>query len=233
MNTVNAISDTNSEIKPKAKRAPAKKSVATKTTSTRKTSPKPKVVEEEVSLDLPANPFVFEVLQLVNAVKAKDKKVEVLKRYEHPSLKSIFIWNFDENVVSMLPEGDVPYSTTSEDLVKTGTVTDHINKEVERMEFYKNNSVGYTEDVRARHTSLRTEHEKMINFVKSRSGVPGNSNLSPLRRESMFIEMLGGLHPLDAEIMCLVKDKRLQTKYSVTKEIISEAYSDITWEQNR
>jgi hypothetical protein len=45
----------------------------------------------------------------------------------------------------------------------------------------------------------------------------------------MFIQMLQGLHPLDAEIMCLVKDKRLQTKYKLTKELVGEAYPDIKW----
>lgn len=203
-----------------------------KTTRSRTTKVAP-VKKEEINLELPSNPFVFEILQLLNKVEDKDIKVEVLKKYEHPCLKSIFIWNFDDNVISMLPEGEVPYSTVGEDLVKTGTVTDHIQKEVEKMEFYQSNSVGYTEKIRTGHTSLRTEYEKLINFVKSRSGVPGNLNLSSLRRESMFIEMLQGLHPIDAEIMCLVKDKKLQTKYSITKEIVSEAYPDITWEQNR
>jgi hypothetical protein len=187
----------------------------------------------EVSLDLPNNPFVFEILSLINKVDTKERRIEILKKYEHPCLKTIFIWNFDDNVISMLPEGDVPYSTVGEDLVKTGTVSDHIQKEVEKMEFYDNPSVGYTEKIRTGHTSLRTEYEKLINFVKSRSGAPGNANLTSLRRESMFIEMLQGLHPLDAEIMCLVKDKKLQTKYNVTKIEVSEAYSDIIWEQNR
>lgn len=209
------------------------KTVTKRKSAVRKTATKPKVVKEEISLELPANPFVFEILQLINVVSTKDKKIEVLKKYEHQSLKTIFIWNFDDNVVSMLPEGDVPYSTVGEDLVKTGTVSDQIQKEVEKMEFYSNPSVGYTEKIRTGHTSLRTEYDKLINFVKSRSGIPGNSNLTPLRRESMFIEMLQGLHPLDAEIMCLVKDKKLQTKYQITKELISEAYTDIVWEQNR
>lgn len=205
----------------------------TKRTSAKRTT-KPKATKvEEVSLELPNNPFVFEILGLINKVSTEDKKVEVLKLYEHPSLKSIFIWNFDDNVVSMLPEGEVPYSTVGEDLVKTGSVSEHIQKEVEKMEHYNNESVGYTEKIRTGHTSLRTEYEKLINFVKSRAGVPGNSNLTPLRRESMFIEMLQGLHPLDAEIMCLVKDKKLQSKYSISKDIISKAYSDIVWETNR
>jgi hypothetical protein len=45
----------------------------------------------------------------------------------------------------------------------------------------------------------------------------------------MFIQMLEGLHPLEAQIVCLVKNKELQKKYKITKEIISEAYPDITW----
>lgn len=179
--------------------------------------------------ELPVNPFVFEVLSLVDKQRTKAKKVEVLQKYEHDSLKSIFIWNFDDNVLSMLPTGEVPYSTVSEDLTKTGSVSDMIEKEVEKMSAYDTTSVSYTEKIRSGHTSLRNEHSKLINFVKSADGRPGNENLSPLRRENMFIQMIQGLHPLDAEIMCLVKDKKLQSKYKITKEIVSEAYPDIKW----
>ena len=46
----------------------------------------------------------------------------------------------------------------------------------------------------------------------------------------MFINILQGLHPREAEILCLVKDKQLETKYkSITKEIVSQAYPDIKW----
>ena len=45
---------------------------------------------KEVSLDLPANPLIFEVLNLVVKQKTNEKKIEVLKRYEDPSLKAIF-----------------------------------------------------------------------------------------------------------------------------------------------
>ena len=186
--------------------------------------------KEELIEELPSNPFIFEVLTLVNKQKTKAKKVEVLKKYEHPSLKSIFIWNFDDNVISLLPEGDVPYSTVSEDLIKSGSISDMIQKEVEKMKAYESSSVSYTEKIRTGHTSLRTEYEKLINFVRSASGVLGNDNLTPLRRENMFIQMLQGLHPLDAEIMCLVKDKKLQLKYKITKEVVGEAYPDIKWE---
>ena len=53
--------------------------------------------------------------------------------------------------------------------------------------------------------------------------------MSSLRRETMFINILEGLHPLEAELLCLVKDKKLQEKYKITKEIVSTAYPEITW----
>ena len=45
----------------------------------------------------------------------------------------------------------------------------------------------------------------------------------------MFIIILEGLHPLEAEILILVKDKKLTDKYKITKEIAGAAYPQITW----
>ena len=44
--------------------------------------------------DLPPNPFAFEVLNVVSKQRTTAKKVEALKKYEHDSLKALFIWNF-------------------------------------------------------------------------------------------------------------------------------------------
>lgn len=74
------------------------------------------------------------------------------------------------------------------------------------------------------HSSLRREYKYLYNFLKG-----GNDTLSPLRRETMFIQILENLHPEEAEILCLVKDKKLQSKYKITKELVSEAYPDIVW----
>lgn len=50
-------------------------------------------------------------------------------------------------------------------------------------------------------------------------------NLSQVRKEQLFIEMLEGLHVSEAEILCLAKDKKLHTRYKSLKEdIIREAY---------
>lgn len=52
-----------------------------------------------------------------------------------------------------------------------------------------------------------------------------NTNLSQIKKEQLFIEMLEGLHHTEAEVICLAKDKKLQTKYpSLSEDIVREAY---------
>jgi len=170
---------------------------------------------------LAKNPFAFEVLQLVSKQRTKAAKVDILKAYEDPSLKAIFIWNFDESIVSLLPEGDVPYASVGEQNSFSGTVTEKINSAVGMMNELGSNSLGSQDQGRS---SIRKEFKRFYNFIKG-----GNDSLSGLRRETMFINILQGLHPLEAEILCLVKDKRLEEKYKITKEIVSQAYPDIKW----
>ena len=175
---------------------------------------------EEI-VELPANPFAFEVLQLVSKQRTNAKKVELLRKYDHPSLKAIFIWNFDESIVSVLPPGDVPYSAVNEMDSFKGTLSEKIEDAVSKMGELGSNSLGSQDQG---FSSIRKEYDKFYNFVRG-----GNDSLSSLRRETMFINILQGLHPLEAEIVCLVKDKKLGTKYKITKEIIAEAYPDIQW----
>lgn len=155
------------------------------TTKTRKTT--------ETEVKLPPNPFMNEILDLVSKQKTNAKKVEILKEHENDALKSLLIWNFDESIISVLPQGEVPFKPNESPLG-----TDH--------------------------SSLRREFKHFYNFVKG-----GNDTLPSIRRETIFIQILEGLHPDEAEVLCLVKDKQLQSKYKITKELVSEAYPDIQW----
>jgi len=49
------------------------------------------------------------------------------------------------------------------------------------------------------------------------------------RQEMMFINLLQGLHPNEAEVLILVKDGNLTDRYKVPHEIVKEAYPDIIW----
>ena len=192
------------------------------TTTTKKTT-KPKVVKTKTIPipQLPNNPFAFEVLDACSKQRTKAKKIEVLQRYAHDSVMAVLIWNFDETIISLLPEGDVPYGNTREDNSVTGTLSDKINDAVGKMNEMGSTSLGSQDQGKA---SIRKEYTKFYNFLKG-----GNDSLSSLRRETMFINILEGLHPLEAEILVLVKDKRLTDKYKITKEVVSAAYPQITW----
>lgn len=162
-------------------------------TQTKKTTTTKKNFTVKKAVKLPPNPFIHEILELASGQRTKAKRVEILKEYESDALKALLIWNFDDSVISLLPQGHVPY---------------------------KENEVPVGTD----HTSLRREYRQLYHFVKG-----GNDSLSSLRRETMFIQMLEGLHPEEAKILCLVKDKQLSTKYKIDKTMVTEAYPDIKW----
>ena len=142
---------------------------------------------------LPPNPFIFEILEVVGKQRGNAKKVELLQQYRTDALVSILIWNFDDSIISMLPEGEVPFNRND---VPVGTD----------------------------HTSLRKEWKNLYHFVKG-----GNDSLSKTRRESMFIQLLEGLHADEADLICKVKDRRLEEDYKINLSIIKEAYPDIKW----
>ena len=142
---------------------------------------------------LPSNPLLSEVLAKVSKQRTKAKKIQVLKENESLHLKSVLIWNFDDTVVSVLPEGPVPYD--------------------------KNEAPAGTE-----HTCLAHEHKVLYNFIKG-----GNDFLKPVKREQLFLQLLEGLHEDEAEVICLMKDKKLTDKYKITKTVVTEAFPDIEW----
>ena len=191
-------------------------------TTTTTTKKKTTTTTKSTSLELPRNPFVFEVLDLVSKQRSKAKKIEVLKKYRDNGLVAVLIWNFDETITSLLPEGEVPYSGFEDQAKSNGGLTTKITEEVRRMHETGSFSMGSSD--KNGHTTIRREFKNFYHFLKG-----GNPGLNAIRRETMFINILEGLHPLEAEVICLVKDKKLTDKYKITKEIVSEAYPDITW----
>jgi len=194
----------------------------TSTTKSKSTTAKPRVTRTTQAIpDLPNNPFIYEILDIVSKQRSVAKKVEALKKFEAPVLKTIFIWNFDESVISMLPEGDVPYAAIDGETGFKGTLSEKIEDAISKMEELDTHSLGANDQGK---TTIRAEFRKFYNFIKG-----GNDALSMLRRETMFINILSGLHPLEAQILCLCKDKKLDTKYNITKDVVAQAYPDIQW----
>ena len=193
------------------------------TTKKKTTTRKPRVVKAAAPIpDLPRKPFVFEVLDLVSKQKTKAKKLEVLRKYDEFHLRTIFLWNFDTVIQSVLPEGDVPYQSYGDQTSYSGSLSTKMGEDIRAMHETGSFSMGVS-DQQGR-TTIRREVKNFYHFVKG-----GNDGMNNMRRESMFINILQGLHPLEAEIVCLVKDKKLSDKYKITREIVEEAYPDIVW----
>ena len=177
----------------------------------------PKAMEQ-----LPNRPFAFEVLDLVSRQRSKAKKIEALRKYEDISLKIILIWNFDESVVSILPPGEVPYTGYDEQNSYSGTLSTKLSHEIRTMHEKGDFSLGVSDQ--QGHTTIRREAKHFYQFIQG-----GNPGMNAIRRETMFINILEGLHPLEAEIVAACKDKRLGEVYKVTQEIVAEAFPDIQW----
>mgnify|MGYP000674922548 CR=1 FL=1 len=182
-----------------AKKTTKTRSATRRKTSTRKTSTKPRTVTVKKKT-LPPNPMVHEILEAVDSERVKAKKLEILKTYGDDSFKMTMIWNFDESVVSMLPEGNVPYQPVESDVQAS------VDKGLPQR------------------STIRNTARQFYRFVKG-----GDDAMNKIKRESLFINILETLPPPEAEILVLVKDKALNTKYNITKELVAEAYPEITW----
>ena len=133
-----------------------------------------------------------EVLQKVSNAKTKAQKIKLLQEYNSPALRSVLIANFDESVISMLPDGEVPYKP--------------------------NDAPEETE-----HTRLVQEYRKLYLFFK------GGANISQTRRETLFIQLLEGLHQGEAEVLCLVKDRKIGKRWKITRQCVEQAFPSIQW----
>ena len=186
----------------------SKKTTATKTRSatrrkpsTRKktTASKPRTVTVKKK-EVPPNPMVHELLEAVDSERVKTKKLDILRTHGDDSFKMVMIWNFDESVISMLPEGNVPYQPVESDVQAS------VDKGLPQR------------------TTIRNSARNFYRFI-----IGGDDMMNKIKRESLFINILETLPPPEADILVLVKDKALNTKYNITKELVAEAYPEITW----
>lgn len=187
------------------------------------TTPKPKVVRKKAVPQpiekLEYNPFMFEVLELACKQRTKDKKIEVLREYRDDSIIAVFLWNYVPTLISIFPPGPVPYSALKEMELGNDTLSETVQKQINVNQMV--DAMGANQ-----RTSIRNEYKIFYNFLKG-----GNDRLSSIRRETMFINLLQGLHPKEAEILILTKDKKLTDRYSLSFDLIREAYPDVQWDR--
>ena len=76
--------------------------------------------------------LLSEILRKVSNAKTKKEKIDLLRKHNSVALRQLLIINFDESIVSMLPEGDVPYTPND-----APVGTDHTRLEQEYRGLYR------------------------------------------------------------------------------------------------
>ena len=154
---------------------------------------------------LPVNKTLLsEVLQRVSNAKTKAKKVEILQEYKTPALLKVLLCNFSKSISFVFPSGETPYRPLDRP------------KGIE-------------------HQMLITEHRMLEKFIKKTiNGVTwyGCSNrtapsIQQLKKENLWIQILESLHPEEAQVLDLIKDKKLTDRYKITKQNVIEAFPEL------
>lgn len=76
--------------------------------------------------------LISEILRKVSNAKTKSEKISLLQKHNSTALRQLLIINFDESIVSMMPEGDVPYTPND-----APVGTDHTRLESEYRGLYR------------------------------------------------------------------------------------------------
>lgn len=148
--------------------------------------------------------LISEVLQRVSNAKTKSQKIEILQEYKSEALTKILLCNFAKSVAFVFPSGKTPF--TPLDRPKG-----------------------------IQHQVLFTEHRlvdkmitKTINGVVyyGCSGTP-SPRIQQIKKEQLWIQLLEALHTEEAELLDLVKDKQLTTRYKITKQNVIDAFPEL------
>ena len=148
--------------------------------------------------------LISEVLQRVSNAKNKDEKIELLTKYKTKALTKILLCNFSKAVSFCFPDGATPFNEND--------VPKGIN-----------------------HQMLVTEQRLIDKFVTKEIrgvkyyGCSGKTqpSIQQIKKEALWIQLLEALHPDEANLMDLVKDKKLIDRYKITKQNVIDAFPEL------
>lgn len=154
---------------------------------------------------LPVNQTLLsEVLQRVSNAKTKDEKVSILREYKTEALTKILLCNFASTIRFVFPPGRTPF------------------KEIERPKG-------------TNHAMMIREHRMIDRLIRKTVngityfGCSGTTRptIQQLKKEQLWIQLLEELHPEEANLMDLVKDKKLTEKYKITRQNVIDAFPEL------
>lgn len=148
--------------------------------------------------------LLSEVLQRVSNAKTKTEKVGILQEYKSQALTKILLCNFAKSISFVFPSGKTPYTQNE------------VPKGIDHQMLIRE------------HRLLEKFIVKDVNGVKvfGCSGSPRPS-IKQLKKESLWIQLLEALHTDEADMLDLVKDKKLSERYKITRQNVIEAFPEL------
>lgn len=154
---------------------------------------------------LPVNKtLISEVLQRVSNAKTKNEKIAILQEYKSPALTKILLCNFAKSIRFVFPDGETPYTPSN---LPAGV----------------------------EHKTLFTQHEELERYITKTVGdvtyfgCSGGTRprLPQIKKEQLWVQLLEILHASEAELLDLVKDKKLTSRYKITKQNVIDAFPEL------
>ena len=154
--------------------------------------------------------LISEVLQRVSNAKTKAKKVEILQEYKSAALTKILLCNFAKSIGFVFPSGETPYNPVDRP------------KGVQHQVLFAEQRI------------IDKFITKTVNGVKY-FGCSGTTKpaLQQLKKENMWIQILEGLHADEAELLDLVKDKKLTSRYKITRQNVIDAFPELNLQNEK
>ncbi len=148
--------------------------------------------------------LISEVLQRVSNAKNKDEKVKILQEYKSPALTKVLLCNFGKSISFVFPEGATPF--TPLDRPKG-----------------------------IQHQVIFSEHRLIDKMIKKTVGgvtyfgCSGTTkpSIAQLKKENLWIQLLEALHAEEAEVLDLMKDKTITSKYKITRQNVIDAFPEL------
>ena len=138
-----------------------------------------------------ARKLVSEVLEEAGKIVKRDDRIKFLQLNKSPGLTDILRIQYDDTIVSALPEGAPNYRQ------------DDAPKDYQ-------------------YTILNKAYTQFKYFFKG----PIANDMKPLKRESLFLNLLETLHIEEAELLIAAKDKKMKYK-GITKKLVRDAFPNL------
>lgn len=138
-----------------------------------------------------ARKLVSEVLEEAGKIIKRDERIKFLQLNKSPGLTDILRIQYDDTIVSALPEGAPNYRQ------------DDAPKDYQ-------------------YTILNKAYTQFKYFFKG----PIANDMKPLKRESLFLNLLETLHVEEAELLIAAKDKKMKYK-GITKKLVRDAFPNL------